>query len=47
VDEIHYAGDTLLTGSDIAEALLAYAQALASKEASSIRNWSSRSAKPP
>lgn len=29
MDRIHYAGDTLLTGSDIAHALLEYARALA------------------
>ena len=29
MDHIHYAGDTLLTGSEIAAALLEYAQALA------------------
>ena len=29
MDRIHYAGDSILTGTDIARALLAYAQALA------------------
>lgn len=29
MDRIHYAGDTVLTGSDIAHALLEYARALA------------------
>ena len=32
--QIHYAGEDLLTGTDIAEALLAYAQALATHDAS-------------
>ena len=32
--QIHYAGEDLLTGSDIADALLAYAQALAAHGAS-------------
>ena len=31
MDQIQYAGNTLITGSDIAHAVLAYAQALASK----------------
>jgi hypothetical protein len=34
VDEIHYAGDTVYTGSEIAHALLEYARALAQKGAS-------------
>jgi hypothetical protein len=29
MDQIHYAGNTIVTGSDIAHAVLAYAQALA------------------
>jgi hypothetical protein len=34
MDKIHYAGETLVTGTDIARALLAYAQALAVNEKS-------------
>lgn len=34
MDRIHYAGESLLTGSDIASALLGYAQALAGVGAS-------------
>lgn len=34
MDRIHYSGDSVLTGTDIAEALLDYAQALAQADAS-------------
>jgi hypothetical protein len=34
MDRVHYAGDSVLTGTNIAKALLEYAKALAEKDAS-------------
>jgi len=42
MDRIHYAGDTVLTGSDIAAALLEYARALAERDASATIDIPSR-----
>ena len=43
MDRIHYAGDSVLTGSDIAAALLEYARALAERDASATIDIPNRS----